>query len=109
MIFANNTTNFSNKVFGLYNRKVIDVFDERSNTEARAQQIEARAKQIPDMMDYFKTYAKAITGRSRKAAMKAQCLECYGWEREEVRNCTDLACPLYSYRPYRDLNKGSKL
>ncbi len=51
---------------------------------------------------YRKTYDLAMSGRSRRAAMHAFCLECTQWQREEVRLCTSPACPLYPYRPYRD-------
>jgi len=44
-------------------------------------------------------YKKAMTGKSRKAAMHAFCLECCAWEIKEVFACTDPGCPLYPYRP----------
>ena len=46
-------------------------------------------------------YDKAISGKSRKAAVKSFCLECMAWEKEEVRQCTSLECPLYLFRPYK--------
>lgn len=69
--------------------------------KTREQQIEERLKQIPDLKGYRKVYTKAVSHKSRNAAVKAFCLECVGWEREEVKKCTDLACPLYGYRPYK--------
>ena len=45
-------------------------------------------------------YLRAMSGKSMAAAIHSQCLECVGWEREEVRLCTAPACPLYPYRPY---------
>lgn len=54
---------------------------------------------IPESMQ--KTYAKAMTGKSRGAAVKAFCQQCCGYERKEVTLCTDKECPLYPYRPYR--------
>jgi len=50
---------------------------------------------------YRKVYQRAMTGRSRKAAMRAMCLECCGWQRVEVANCSAPNCPLYPYRPDR--------
>jgi len=47
-----------------------------------------------------KTYLKAMKGGSRSMAIKAHCLECVGWDRGEVRECTGYACPLYPYRPF---------
>jgi len=55
--------------------------------------------QIPKK--YRAIYDKAMRGRSIKAAVKAQCLECTGWKREEIRLCSCPACPLYFYRPYK--------
>jgi hypothetical protein len=68
-----------------------------SNPIDRQAKIAERRKQIPKL--YRGIYDKAVTGRSRKAAMHAQCLECCGWQVKEVFLCTDLGCPLYPYRP----------
>jgi len=43
-------------------------------------------------------YRRAISGRSRKAAVRAFCLECVGWSAKEVRLCVTKGCPLYKYR-----------
>ncbi|MBE3088093.1 MAG: hypothetical protein IMZ71_03130 [Chloroflexi bacterium] len=45
------------------------------------------------------TYLKAITGKSKAAAIRAFCWECMGHQRAEVADCTDLACPLWACRP----------
>ena len=63
----------------------------------RQEQIEHRRAQIPKL--YRGIYDKAVAGRSRKAAMHAFCLECCGYQIQEVYLCTDLGCPLYPYRP----------
>jgi hypothetical protein len=48
------------------------------------------------------TYLRAMRGRSRNAAIKAFCQMCVGWQhRRDVTDCTDPACPLYPYRPFR--------
>lgn len=49
---------------------------------------------------YRGIYDKAMSGQSRAAAIHSFCLECVGWQREEVRQCTAYACPLFPYRPY---------
>jgi len=54
---------------------------------------------VPESMR--KNYEKAMTGKSRGAAVKAFCCECCGYERKEVSLCTDTGCPLYLYRPFR--------
>ncbi len=68
----------------------------------RQQQIEERLAQMPPKCR--RTYERAVNG-SKAAAIKAQCLECCGWVRQEVTLCTDPACPLYAARPFQ---KGSE-
>ena len=46
-------------------------------------------------------YLRALKGDSPAAAIKAFCLECVGWQKEEVKLCTAPACPLYRYRPFQ--------
>jgi hypothetical protein len=47
---------------------------------------------------YRQVYERAMTGRSQAAAIRAHCLMCVGWQREEVKLCTAPDCPLYLYR-----------
>jgi len=47
---------------------------------------------------FRKLYDRAKGGRSQSAAIRSFCLECVGYDREEVKVCTDLGCPLYEYR-----------
>ena len=73
--------------------------------EKRQQRIAERKAQMPRA--YKATYDKAVKGKSLRAAINAQCLECVCWQIDEVRNCTDLGCPLYTVRPYqRSLQNG---
>jgi hypothetical protein len=67
------------------------------------ERIRKRRADIPKI--YRKTYDTAMQGKSLKSAVKAFCLECVCWQKEEVQLCTSLACPLYPYRPYK---QGSK-
>jgi len=71
----------------------------------RQKKIAERRTQIPKL--YRGIYDKAVTGSSRKAAMHAFCLECCGWQIKEVFLCTDLGCPLYSYRPKSRASQGA--
>ncbi len=57
-----------------------------------------RRSSIP--VSYRGNYDRAMSGKSMKCAIKAMCLECMGWDREEVRLCCSPACPLYPYRPF---------
>jgi hypothetical protein len=56
------------------------------------------------------TYRKAMGGRSRTMAVKAMCQMCVGWEnaRAVIRECADVGCPLYPYRPYVDRPKRKR-
>lgn len=38
---------------------------------------------------------------SPRAAIKAFCTECVGYDRLAVAGCTAYACPLWRYRPYQ--------
>jgi len=41
-----------------------------------------------------------------RAAIKAKCLECTGYERDEITTCTGYGCPLWAYRPYQARSRG---
>jgi len=58
-----------------------------------------RLKEIPK--SYKNNYLKAMRGKSKSSAIKAFCLECMGWQRNEVKNCCSNECPLHPYRPYQ--------
>jgi len=58
---------------------------------------------------YQGIYNRAMSGKSRKAAMRAFCLERVGWKRNEVALCTDKDCPLYPYRPYKRVKTSQGL
>ena len=68
--------------------------------KSRDEQIAERLRQMPKK--YRATYRRATKGRSLRACINAQCLECVCWQSREVTLCTDLGCPLYAVRPYQD-------
>ncbi len=70
----------------------------------REEQIAQRLEQMPKK--YRATYRRAIEGRSLRACINSQCLECVAWQRLEVTECTDRGCPLYAVRPYRNSGTG---
>jgi hypothetical protein len=47
------------------------------------------------------TYRRALGGKSLRAAITAQCSECVGYDREAVRTCPAVACPLWKVRPWQ--------
>ena len=52
---------------------------------------------------YRALYKRGVSGRSRKAAIRAHCLECVAWVPSEVVKCTALGCVLYPYRHPRGM------
>lgn len=72
----------------------------RADIEAgRQAKIIDRALEMP--LTHRNRYLAAVNGNLRESAIRAFCAECVGWIRAEVAQCTSLACPLYSYRPYQ--------
>jgi len=58
-----------------------------------------RARRLADVPPKYRGLSRrAYAGRSRKAAIRAFCLECVYWSGDEVRRCTAPACPLYEFR-----------
>lgn len=74
-------------------------------TNERKRQIAKRRAEMP--RSHRACYDKAMSGTSRKAAMRIFCLECCGYEIREVFLCTDLGCPLYPYRPRSRVSQGA--
>ena len=72
----------------------------------REERIQQRSDQMP--MSCRRTYKKAVGKKSMRAALDSSCLECVGYQREEIKACTDLACPLWSYRPYSVSEKAHR-
>lgn len=64
------------------------------------QKIIKRTAEIPE--PYRKDYEKAVKGNSRKAAVKAFCLECSLWQENEITDCKAVTCPLYAVRPFAE-------
>ena len=47
-------------------------------------------------------YIRATTGKaSPRQAIKAQCLQCMGYDRAGIAACTGFTCPLWDYRPFQ--------
>jgi hypothetical protein len=38
---------------------------------------------------------------SPRRAIKAQCLECIGFDRDAITGCISYACPLWNFRPFQ--------
>lgn len=45
---------------------------------------------------------RALSGKAgRMNAIKAMCLECVGFDRSAITECTATDCPLWHYRPFK--------
>lgn len=77
---------------------------ENPETASLSAKIDAkRAKRLATVpMSHRKLFERSWTGKpSRKGAVKAFCLECIGFERQAITECTAYACPLWRFRPYQ--------
>jgi hypothetical protein len=64
--------------------------------------IDRRSPNVP--IQHRPLYLKVLTGKpTRTDAVKAFCLECVGWAKKEVANCSSIACPLHSFRPFQSV------
>lgn len=57
-------------------------------------------------VDIQKRALAGIGGRSN--AIKANCLQCQGWKKQEVRECAVVDCCLWRFRPYRNARVPKK-
>ena len=78
-------------------------------TDAQRQQMMDWRRQIPGKHNesYRRTYDKAMSGKSLRAATRSKCLDCMGWDKKEVRNCDILSCSLWPHRPYQERVKSA--
>lgn len=61
-------------------------------------QAKVRLSQMPESLRL--RYSKAVLGKaSAQSRIKSFCVECQGYQKLEVANCTDKGCPLYGLRP----------
>ena len=59
-----------------------------------------RLQKVPSK--HRKLYLKVMNGEaSPRQCITVMCMECVGWQRNDVAHCTSLACPLYRLRPFK--------
>lgn len=60
-----------------------------------------RLSTIPESAQsvFQRSWAKKASPRQ---AIKAQCLECMGFDRKGIAGCTSYACSLWEYRPFQN-------
>jgi len=87
-------------------RKRTDIKDVVEKTLERLdpvkrKQVRDRVENIPESR--IRAYLKATLGNgSPSNAIKAHCMECVGWNTNEIKECTCYGCALYEFRPYKD-------
>ena len=48
--------------------------------------------------------ARAFLGTaSPRQVLKAKCLSCANWQRDEIESCTVETCPIWRYRPFQKM------
>lgn len=62
-----------------------------------------RAERLATAPESARNLFKAAWVRkcSPRQAIKAHCLECVGFDRHEITDCTCWACPLWNFRPFQ--------
>jgi len=57
-------------------------------------------KLVPDSQQWL--FYQVYTGEnSRSKAIKAKCLDCSTFNKEEIKHCEVFTCPLFNFRPYQ--------
>jgi hypothetical protein len=52
--------------------------------------------------------ARALLGQiPRSTAIRVKCLQCCGYQRDEIKACAVLTCALFPVRPYQDKTTDS--
>jgi hypothetical protein len=69
----------------------------------RAEQIAERRAQFPPK--YRRIYDRAVEGKSLRACVNAQCLDCVAGQSREIALCTDLALSVVCRSPLQKLRK----
>ena len=73
-------------------RKIVKLPEEIR--EAREERIRDQLKHIPKSM--YDRYLRIINGKSKSQAAAMKCLDCCGWQLQEVAKCEAYGCPLWN-------------
>ena len=66
---------------------------------AHPRQAQYVTETVPSSMQ--RTFAEAFAGNSKANAIKAKCLSCANFQRDEITSCAAMICPLHSVRPFQ--------
>lgn len=77
---------------------------ERTVENTDRQRIDAYIQQsVPDK--HKLATQRALLGQiTRSTAIRVKCLQCCGYQREEIKVCSVITCALFPVRPYQDKN-----
>lgn len=67
-----------------------------SNSDQRCRRLSRVPTRFKKLFE--RVYAEEASPRT---AIKAQCLECNGFDRRGIAECPAVACPLWCFRPYQ--------
>ena len=66
----------------------------------------AQVKALEDAPSLYRgTLTRAYQTKSKSAAIRAFCLRCVGYVRQDITDCTARGCPLWPHRPYQEKDK----
>ena len=83
----------------------LNKYEETMSKYNQADEIKKFRASMPER--YRKSYDKALKG-SLRAGINSKCLDCTNWQKEEIKHCQVLACPLFNVRPYNPAKKARK-
>jgi len=74
---------------------------ESSNAEINSKELQTLKRVHGYLPSAKNTFLRAFSGTSKAAAIKAKCIECSCYQKNEVAKCRVTDCALYRYRPYK--------
>lgn len=79
---------------------ITDISTDGSLSERIALQRARRLETTPHTCKnvFVRSWARKASPRQ---AIKAQCLECQGFDRDAITGCSSFACSLWEYRPFQ--------
>ena len=65
---------------------------------------------IPDLHNgaYRRTWDKAVSKQSMRAAVDAKCQDCQHWQQAEVKRCDISICSVWQYRSLQEKDGDSE-
>ena len=74
----------------------------RNTTSAEQKKIQLYIDQSVPEKHKLATQRALLGQITRSTAIRVKCLQCCGYQREEIKVCTVITCALFPVRPYQD-------